>query len=216
MGQGFLCPWELCPGAGGVSVQFSPTDGFGAAAHAQFTAKRAKTSEIRVRGQQEWFVAAAREGDAPQAEEPAASWAAGNAGRRQEQDVVQGSGEGAVAAWHTWVCTCGLLPAQPGCTGSAREGRLPGKCPQGRDGQGCAPCPARKALPRAASPAQLQLLLCSCLGTVPLCSSRGLSEFLGWREFPGKAAHPWGWEGSRAGLTAAGVSLGHIVLCPSG
>lgn len=34
---------------------------------------------------------------------------------------AQGSGEGAAGAWHTWVCTCGLLPAHPGSTGSARE-----------------------------------------------------------------------------------------------
>lgn len=104
------------------------------------------------------------------------------------------------SAWHTWVCTCGLLPAHPGCTGSARVGRLPGKCPEGRDGQGCAPCPARKALARAASPAQLQL------GTASLCSSRG------WREFPGKAAHPCGMAGSREGHGCS-VSLEHPLLC---
>lgn len=104
-----------------------------------------------------------------------------------------GGSSGSLA--HVGVCTCGLLPAHPGSTGSASKRRLPGKCPQGRDGQDCAPCPTRKALPSAASPAQPQLLLCPCLGPSPCAAAAALREFTGLRELPGQlqgAAHPCG------------------------
>lgn len=133
-------------------------------------------------------VAAAREGDAPQAEEPGASWPAGNVPRRQEQDVVPRA--------------LGREQREPGTRGCARMGcsqhtqgaqagpgsrRLPGKCPKGRDGQGCAPCPVRNALPmccQAQPSSRLWLLLCSCLGCSHCAAAVFLSKFTGLREFP--------------------------------
>lgn len=130
---------------------------------------------------------------------------------------TQGSGEGAVAAWHT-LAHMGCSQHTQGAQAVPGSRRLPGKCPRGRDGQGCAPCPARKALPTCC-----QLLFCSAWGLSPWAAAGVLSEFTGWREFPGQpeASSTSMWDEEGAGWvgkgTAVGVSLEHsVLLCSSG
>lgn len=114
---------------------------------------------------------------------------------QQEQDVVPGLWAGSRAAWHTWVCTFGLLPAQ--AAGDSQENAprvgmaLPGRL-----------------FPRAA---RCQPSCSCCLGTASLCSSSG-SEAI--PSAAGKQHIPVGLTGKG---TAAGASLEHIVLlCPRG
>lgn len=155
----------LCPGAADVSAQFSPTDGFGAVASCSIHSKKDKKtlqSFLTV-----GIVCSSCQGGR-------CSTGTGSWGILASWECHQeaGAGHRALGRGQWQPGTLGAAPSTPRehrqCQGSRR---LPGKCPRGRDGQGCAPCPARKRLfPPCQVPAQLHL--CSCLGTVSPGSSR--------------------------------------------
>lgn len=131
--------------------------------------------------------------------------------RRQEQDVVPGLWGGssrslAHVGVHEWAA-----PAVPGSTGSAREQETPRKIPEGQGWPGlCSlPCQERSAHVVPGS-AQLQLLLCSCLGLSHRAAAVLWSEFPGVREFPGQlqdsSTSLWDEEG--AGSVGKGTAAG--------